>query len=167
MRNEKIIKILVLSFIIMSLLGVLYSLGFFTDFLPIRSAYKEMYDEFQVFNRAVFNYSLIALIPVILMTVFDNHKTNQYGITNKLIAFIAGGFALYQSYFVLTQIGGLKEQYVEIDPTFVQMLYPNYEMSTMAFDSGYIVYSLLAFTSILVILVALVNKKQKEEIREG
>lgn len=162
MRNKTIIKCSVLFFIAMSVLVFGYSLGFFTDFIPIRGPYRELYDVLQDFNRTVFNYSVMAIVPVTLLYIFDNHRTNQYTIINKVLGLIAGGFALYQSLFVLSQIEKFREAYLAIDPVEVQIYYPKYTMSETAFDAAYLIFGGLIIGAIALIIISLVNKKTKE-----
>ncbi len=162
MRNKKVIKFSVILFFAMSILAFGYSLGFFTDFLPIRGSYRELYDSYQLFNRELFKYTGIAIAPMLLLFVFDNHSTNQYGIINKVLALVTGGFALFQSYFVLTQIEFLRSGYQLIDVEEVRIYYPKYELSEVAFDAAYIIFIGLAIAAVLLIAISVVNKKDKE-----
>ncbi len=167
MRNKTFIKMTVILFVVMTSIVFIYSLGFFTNFLPIRSAYKDLYMKLQNFNRGVFNLALGGFISVVLLLFLDNHKTNQYKGINQLVGIGAGVYALYQAYFVLSRLEGLKSEYMIIEPEKVRLLYPDYMVSDTIFSFGHIIFSVFAIAAVLIILISLMNKAKKMTSREG
>lgn len=164
MNKKRLTKIVTMSFFLMSILAFLYSLGFFTDFLPIRSAYRDLYDNLQWYNRSMFNLAVVAVIPIVLMLTFDSHKTTAYSIVNKIINLGAAGLAFYQSYFVLSLLPYFKTEYMKIDVEQVRVLYPDYVLGKNVFAFGYLVYGLLVLSAVGILVVAFLNNKKSKEV---
>lgn len=151
MKKSKIMRAVTLIYAALAIGAFVYSLGFFTNFVQIRSADRNLYDLLQLYNRKIFNYSLAVMLgSFVLFIVGYNHGNRN--LSAKIIGTANGLGAIWISYFVLQYLNVFKTKYLTIDVEAIQLYYPDYQLSTFVFDFGFLFFVVFAVFAVLLII---------------
>jgi len=159
MKYAKIVKLSIYLLLAVNILVFIYSLGFATDFHAIRSAYRGLFDEAQVFNRLIYNISAIAFIEYLLLIGMDNHNKTYYFWYNTVIGLLISIQTVVISIYAFMEITTLKTGYLKIDVASVQILFKKFELGTPTFIIGYIIFGLYLLIGLVILGITINNTK--------
>ena len=156
-------QIITLFFIGSVFVLALYSLGFFTNLVQIRAAYREIYDIYQSYVRLVFNFSFggIALIAVrrLILSQLKKKNTIFQFVLGAIIALGVIGISVYG----LLRMGEFQILYQGVNVEDVHVLYPKYEYNDSVFFIGYLINSLALIISIVFLTITGLKTSWKQK----
>lgn len=164
----KIQVILSYSFIILSIVAFVFSLGFMTNgyqlFLKGTSEMVTYYKELQVLNKEIFNISLKLVIFSVLLVAFDINK-REPGIFGTAFIALQTVYTYMSFKSLMTKLPIFKTKYLEFDYSKIKDFTP----STFVFDFGSLLYKVFIVVSILLLISVVVNytKGLKEAKKSG
>ena len=154
-------QILFYIFVIVSLLTLVLSLAFMTDFKVL---FDQPYgvgtfhdDVLQVYNRAIFNASIVMVIGAFIVSVFDFRKAiSDY--LGLIVLGILSLFNVYKSFIFLSQIEDMTNEYLALN--FEDMLLAAndvYEPTTRTFELTRMLYMGVIVVTLLFLVVSVIN----------
>ncbi|GAU75745.1 hypothetical protein [Fusibacter sp. 3D3] len=157
MKKNKILKWMILIYFIMTIISFVYALGFFTNFVQISGADRKLYDLLQLFNHKIFAYSLYVMLASGVMFMFGYQNGSNH-IISKGFACLSGLGSIWSCFFGLKYLPFFKNAYLKLNIEDVHMYFPEYQLSTMTFSYGYVIYSVLVIFSVLLIASTFLRK---------
>lgn len=144
-------------------LFVLY-LGFMTNFYALfHNGTMEMfeyYKQLQVFNKEAFNLSLMFLLFVLGLLMFDIHKYRP-GLFGLIVVVAMAGYSIINSISILNVLPLYKNAYEQLDFAAID----DYVPSVFTFNASFVLQSLLIVLMVLLLIVATITFVQR--LREG
>lgn len=144
-------KISIFLYMILTLVSFIYALGFFTNFLQIRSADGELYKAMQAFNQLIFKGAIGLILGMAIMHAAEVHKAQSNGLFTKAISLVNGLGGLVFSYFLIQHLPGFKMRYLAINLEDIQIYFEKYTLNTLTFELGTVLAYVFAATSVLII----------------
>lgn len=160
MIKQHIKKVAISIYMVLTIVSFIYTLGFFTNFLQIRSADAELYKAMQAFNQLIFRGSIALILGMVVMYATEVHKTESNGLFTKAVSVINGLGGLGFSYYLLTMIPEFKERYLAINLEDIQIYFEKYTLNTLTFELGTLFAYVFAVASILLILGVFVKNTE-------
>ncbi len=160
MKHINIKKTVTIAHMLMTIVMFIFTLGYFTNFLQIRSADRELYDAMQAFNQLIFKASLALIVGAGTMFAFDTQHSDHLCWVSKGINSLNAIGAMVFSAYVLSELPAFKAQYSLIDVEDILMYFPNYKMSTFTFEVGTTLAVAFIVSSLLLIGVSFFKSKK-------
>jgi len=175
MKFQKILPIIVLFF---GALFFIYSIGLMTDLYPLVLAKVyggvtgvEFFDEVQPYNKELVKYSIITLVAMLIPFVFATNTRRKYYIDNYISSAIEVGVLIFSSIFLINKTHYYRTRFitvVDIEAYIAKCEKKGWRFSgtTIWFDLGYLIATLLLLAVVLIILnyvwkAILVSKENK------
>lgn len=160
MMKLQIKKIAIVAYMALTIVSFIYTLGFFTNFIQIRSADATLYKAMQDFNQVIFKGALALIIGTVILYVSEVHKMESNGIYTKLISVLNGLCGLAFSFYMIRLIPNFKTEYLAISVEDIQIYFEKYTLNTFAFEVGMFLAYVFAGVSILLILSIFVKNTE-------
>ncbi len=134
----------------------IYSLGFATSLYPtfyLTDFGQTFYADIQPLNRQMLTFSLVGLILVLILFIYNTANRRTYYVTNAVAILIYSVYSLIVAFTFLPQFPVLKVTYATIDFTFLDMVGTWYVKEPKIFDLGHYVYAVYIASAILLIVL--------------
>jgi len=138
----------------------IYSLGFATSLYPtfyLTDLGQTFYADIQPLNKQMLTFSLIGLILVLILFIYNTANRKTLYITNGVAVTLYSAYSVYVSLTLMPVFPTLKETYAAIDFTFLDMVGTWYVKEPKVFDLGHYIYSVYIASGILLFVVMVVK----------
>jgi hypothetical protein len=121
----------------------------------------ELYLDIQPFNNFLFYGSVVMILAAVLLFIMANHKRRNYYITNYIATGVCAGVDIILSIIFMAFNGVYRAQFKNVDfegwKAYNEIIMANgmssaYSESTVMFDLGFALYSIIIVASILLVL---------------